>query len=320
MAADPTPAERWASAYVNAQADFPEVKKGRTVTIETSKGRYSYNYADLPTILELVQPILAKHNLAVAQGAVTDEAGRVGVTTRIIHSGGHIETFGPLFLDGGDDPKAAGSAVTYARRYSLCAALGIAADEDDDATSATESRRQEASVPTSPDEPHCPACLAVNGELVGLWENDKRPFWKCKAKEACAAWDGSYAWSGWHKSFENSVADYTGGVIVESPTETLFDNGRAARSPYIVENTMRLAGLPNDTDAKLLVKPGLILAISQGSVDVVAALGAELGTEPSDEELRVVIGNLTLAEADAVAACAASLRTYDENDPERPFE
>lgn len=171
--------------------------------------------------------------------------------------------------------------------------------------------------PKSPDEPHCPACLDVNGELVGVWENDKRPFWKCKAKEDCAAWDGKYAWSGWHESFENSVADWRGGIVKDAPREVTIDPlERTARSDYIVQNVMELAGLTNTTDAKVWVKPGLILAISDGSMDVAAALGGELGAEPTDEELRVVIANLTLAEADAVAAMAVEAKL----EAERPFE
>lgn len=328
MAADPRAA--WAEAMVSAQAAFPEIKKGRTVTIETSKGKYSYDYADLPSILEIVQPILTGVGLAVTQAAVSDQSGAVGVETRIYHVGGHVETFGPLFLAAPDDPKAAGSAVTYARRYSLCAALGIAADEDDDATSATESRqartREPIVVPTSPDDPHCPACLAVHGAFVPIIQGDRKPFQRCTANppEDCGApreYQGkTYTWAGWHRDWRNSVREYNGQPIVDDPTETLFDTGRAPRSPYIVQNTMQLAGLDNETDAKLLVKPGLILAISEGRVDAAAALGGEIGVEPTDEELRTIISNVTLAEADAIAAYAAGLRVWDEDDDERPFE
>ena len=171
--------------------------------------------------------------------------------------------------------------------------------------------------PVAPDEPHCPACLDEYGTLVGVWQNDKKPFWKCKAKEDCAAWDGSYAWSGWRSDWENSVAEYRDGIIKDDPREVTIDPmERTARSDYIVRNVMELAGLTNTTDAKVWVKPGLIVAISEGSVDAAAALGGELGEEPTDEELRVVIGNLTVAEADAVAAMAVEAKM----EAERPFE
>lgn len=178
---------------------------------------------------------------------------------------------------------------------------------------------KEVNVPKSPDEPHCPACLAVHGALVPIIQGDRKPFQRCTAEaEDCGSprtYQGkTYSWAGWHENWRNSVAEYNGQTITHEPREVTFNPDREPRSAYVVENAMRLAGLDNETDAKVLVKPGLILAISEGSVDVVAALGGELSTEPTDEELRVVIGNLTLAEADAVAAAAAKLAN------ERPFE
>ena len=54
------------------------------------------------------------------------------MTTRIYHSDGWVEKFGPLQIFSGSTPQQAGSAITYGRRYALSAALGIAADEDND--------------------------------------------------------------------------------------------------------------------------------------------------------------------------------------------
>lgn len=154
------------------------------------------------------------------------------------------------------------------------------------------------------DDPHCPACLKENGELVGVWQNDRKPFWKCKAKENCAAWDGSYAWSGWHESWENSVADFLGQPITGAPEEIVIDtDARQDWTPYIVEETMKTSGLESKTDAGLLVKVGLAQAIEKGLIEE-EALGGPFSDEPSDEELRAVLKNLTLAEADWVIACA----------------
>jgi hypothetical protein len=122
----------WAAAFAKAQAGFPAIPKTKTV----DTGSFSYKYADLPSIIEAVAPHLEGEGLSVGQSVVSDE-GRVGVETRIYHISGHVETFGPVFLPAGNDAKSAGSAITYARRYSLCAALGIAADEDDDGQAAT---------------------------------------------------------------------------------------------------------------------------------------------------------------------------------------
>jgi hypothetical protein len=124
--------EEWAKAFVAAQGDLPDITKDKTVTVKTKTGQsFKYSYADLPTIVAKIRPVLAKNGLAVAQD-VEIQDGRVVVTTRIYHTSGHMETFGPVVLNGGNDAQAAGSAITYARRYALCAALNIAADEDDD--------------------------------------------------------------------------------------------------------------------------------------------------------------------------------------------
>jgi len=129
----------WAAAFVAAQAEMPEIPKARRATIRTRDGgQYAYSYADLPAILAAVSPVLAKHGLGVAQSVEVANGG-VAVKTRVYHTGGHVEEFGPLVLPAGEDARAVGSAITYARRYSLCAALGISADEDDDAATAGKS-------------------------------------------------------------------------------------------------------------------------------------------------------------------------------------
>lgn len=163
-------------------------------------------------------------------------------------------------------------------------------------------------------DPHCPACLKENGELVGVWQNDRKPFWKCKAKENCAAWDGSYAWSGWHESWENSVADFLGQPVTGEPQTKTIEDERTNRTGYIVHQAMELSGTVSESEIKLWVKPGLLAVIESESVDTDAALGGPISESPTDDELRVVLENLTLAEADALAAAVATVYL------ERPYE
>ena len=121
-----------AAALVAAQADLRNPSKDKTA----KTGTYSYRYADLASILDLVRPILAKHGLAVLQD-VRMEEGRLLIFTRLLHSSGESLEFGPLAGSVGSSWQQTGGGITYARRYALQAALGIAADEeDDDAASA----------------------------------------------------------------------------------------------------------------------------------------------------------------------------------------
>jgi len=148
-----TPESAWAGAFLQAQRDLKDPPKNKTARM----GSYSYKYADLPSIVAMARKILNGHGLAFGQ-SVEALNGDVAVFTRIYHSLGHHETFGPVILPRGDSPQDAGSAITYARRYGLCAALGIAADEDNDASGAEPTRgraasRQPASDPAASQPP-----------------------------------------------------------------------------------------------------------------------------------------------------------------------
>lgn len=127
------------TALVAAQADLPDIPKARTA----NAGSYSYAYADLADVLNAVRPVLKAHGLAVLQNARTEDSG-IGVSTIIVHVSGEQLEFGPLVLPYGGSPQAAGSAITYARRYALLAALGLACDDDDGAAAqaAAHTRRE----------------------------------------------------------------------------------------------------------------------------------------------------------------------------------
>ncbi len=123
-----------------AQAGFPPIKKTHTADVRSKHGAsYKYNYADLADVLEMVRPSLAKYELAILQ-PITKVAGEGRIITLLIHSSGQwirSEYSLRLAADVTDTPQAWGSAITYARRYSLCSLLGVAAEEDDDGTGDT---------------------------------------------------------------------------------------------------------------------------------------------------------------------------------------
>jgi len=123
-----------AKALATAQGKFLPVGKDKTAKIDSAKGRYSYSYADLASILAAVRPALGENGLAIVQIIAWSE-GHSWLVTRLLHSSGQsIESTYPLREY--DRPQEMGSALTYARRYSLTALLGIAAEEDDDGAAA----------------------------------------------------------------------------------------------------------------------------------------------------------------------------------------
>lgn len=99
---------------------------------------FNNRYAPLHDLLAEFRPLLAKHGLAVVQRCAT-AGGQYGVATLLLHtSGEHLDCGFLCFAPQRHDPQGAASAVTYARRYSLCAALGVAGEDDDDGNAASE--------------------------------------------------------------------------------------------------------------------------------------------------------------------------------------
>ena len=108
-------------------------------------GSYSYKYADLGSVIESLKAAFAEHDISYTQATDVTDAGMV-LHTRLMHaeSGEWIE--GTYPLPPNPDPQKVGSALTYARRYSLCALVGITAEDDDDGAGAKDA-------PESPPKP-----------------------------------------------------------------------------------------------------------------------------------------------------------------------
>lgn len=107
------------------------------VTDETAQaGNRTYKYLNLATILKTIKPVFEKHGLAFSQRVTFDNAGEarqvIGTVETIIFDSEEqmVACSYPFFVTG--DPQQVGSAITYARRYSLYAVLGIFPDKDDD--------------------------------------------------------------------------------------------------------------------------------------------------------------------------------------------
>lgn len=135
-------------------------------------GKFAYGYASLAAVLDHVRPVLAAHGVAVAQ-RVSSQSGLVGVETVLLTEDGEWSG-GVLLMPVPNDPQKVGSALTYARRYSLLATLGIAADEDDDAASATRATREPLRVVAGGKKTEVPSHIVqAKNEILELAGNDK---------------------------------------------------------------------------------------------------------------------------------------------------
>ena len=122
---------------------------------------FKSKYADLAGIRDTVTPELAKNGIAVVQYTTMGE-GCLIVCTRLIHTSGQwIESQYPITADT-NKPQAMGSAMTYARRYSLSAICGISSEADDDGNEAETHGKKPAEVRNIAGTPK--ASKAVNRE------------------------------------------------------------------------------------------------------------------------------------------------------------
>lgn len=121
-----------AGALSSAQGEYPKIAKDQEADI----AKYKYKYADLADIFGKVLPVLSKHGLAIIQPTSFSD-NVLMVVTRLIHKTGEwVESDYPVCSIQGDHQRM-GSALTYSRRYALCALIGIApGGEDDDGANA----------------------------------------------------------------------------------------------------------------------------------------------------------------------------------------
>jgi hypothetical protein len=119
-----------ATAFVQAQKAFGPALKSST------NPHFRSRYADLSACVEAVIDALNQHGIALTQ-QTSECADGVIVETVMIHESGESISSGKLHVPATkQDAQGYGSALTYARRYSLMAACGIA-PEDDDGNAAT---------------------------------------------------------------------------------------------------------------------------------------------------------------------------------------
>ena len=140
-----------AKALAEVQANLPAIVKGETAKVETKTGgSYSYTYADLADISEQLLPLLTKHGLSFAACPHLRDDGQFVLRYALLHTSGE-ERGGdyPLPLQGG--PQAQGSAITYARRYVVCATTGVAPEDDDGRAAQQASQRQGSEGGAGPD-------------------------------------------------------------------------------------------------------------------------------------------------------------------------
>lgn len=169
-----------AKSLAKAQGLFTAAERAHVAKVLSKKGEgssYSYNYADLAAYLDVCREPLSQSGLSFVQ-LPTVKGDEVAVVTILMHESGQFIESDPLCLTAEHDqgrnptPQAIGSAITYARRYSLSAVTGMASEADDDGSAASgipadTGRRQE--------KPNCPGC----GKNTFVYEDKRKGGFFC---------------------------------------------------------------------------------------------------------------------------------------------
>ena len=111
---------------------FIKAKKAFAPALKTSTNpHFKSKYAALDACIEAVNDAFLDNGIAMYQETFEDQTG-ITVETVFLHESGEIIRSGKLHVPASkQDPQGYGSALTYARRYSLMAACGIAPEDDD---------------------------------------------------------------------------------------------------------------------------------------------------------------------------------------------
>jgi len=152
--------------------DFIAAQKEFSPALKTSVNpHFRSKYADLGACVEAVMDALNNNGFALMQLTHECELG-AKVETKFLHKSGESITAGMMFVPAGKkDAHGFGSALTYARRYSLMAACGIA-PEDDDGNHAVQ--RQPSAQESNAVNANIAACT-TREELVSIYKNFKKP-------------------------------------------------------------------------------------------------------------------------------------------------
>lgn len=169
----PVPGARWAAAMAKAQGQFSNIGKDRDVEVKSEKGRYTFRYATLAAIWDVVRKPLADNGLAVVQLpnvvlASPQRQATVELETRIIHaSGEELRAWLQMPLNK-VDPQGIGGVISYAKRYHLTALLGLASEDESDVDDHDGPQYAGPRAPPSPAARPSPPAAPANHVELGL--------------------------------------------------------------------------------------------------------------------------------------------------------
>jgi hypothetical protein len=177
-----------ATAMAKAQGEVKAALKDAE-NAAFKQGTKVSKYADLTSVWDACRAALTKNGLSVIQRPEFDESG-MWLETMLLHSSGENIVGRYPLRPQQQTPQGYGSALTYARRYSLAAMVGVVVDEDDDGNAASAPRSET----IRQVEPPQSTMAGRKNEAAGVraareWVNESIAFLKSvKSPDAFAKW------------------------------------------------------------------------------------------------------------------------------------
>lgn len=216
-----------AEALSKAQSVMAGAKK------DAANPFFKTKYADLASCWGACKDALTSNGIAVVQGNTPHDGG-VQVQTRLMHKSGQWVEDDGLFVPATKaDAQGFGSALTYARRYSLCAMVGIA-PEDDDGNAAAKTYTKPEAVQSEPSkeqrEQRLKAALAAHRASVLTIKEALRDGHIHKASEAWYELDDQTKQDLWVAPTKYADAPFTTEEreLMKTPQFRMASNGATA--------------------------------------------------------------------------------------------
>lgn len=115
-----------AKALLESQRQIEGVSK------DSENPHFKSKFADLTAVIEATIPVLNKNGIVVIQAPVAPPLeGHLALSTTLLHESGESISGVAVVPLSKQDPQAYGSAMTYARRYSLASIIGLKTLDDD---------------------------------------------------------------------------------------------------------------------------------------------------------------------------------------------
>lgn len=144
--------DKIAPALVKSWGDIENPKHNATVKVKTKSGSsYTFDYTDLNGIFDEAKRVFKDNGISVIQNAFSHD-GKVGVVTMLLHSSGQYVKSEALLITANSNMQDMGGQITYMKRYSLSAMLGISTEKDDDGNGAVGNEYQKTSTNKASDK------------------------------------------------------------------------------------------------------------------------------------------------------------------------